>query len=279
MSLTELLQSGKRNQMKRTRTILTALTAGLFLLCGCDSGSDPRDTVYEDMKEAYEKADLMSSNIGLVTKTEEGDSITYGEFGSGVIIGKEDDMYYALTAAHVVSHENSELLVFTVNTEMKNEEIPGIENMTVLKPEVYDSMYKAEVLFSSDRDDLAVIRFACPEDLSAMEIAEDDLNKDDRIMCIGNPQNEWFAISYGKVISGIEKFGEFLDYQSNAMKHTAYMNVGSSGGAAVNEEMKLAGITPGAYFSPDGKKFISGVLIPVSEIRLCLDAWDRQAEF
>jgi S1-C subfamily serine protease len=89
------------------------------------------------------------------------------------------------------------------------------------------------------------------------------------------PQNEWFAVSYGKVTSGIEKFGELQGYPSNAMKHTAYIHSGSSGGAALNEQMQLCGITPGGSYSPDGKDFRYGVLIPVSEIRLCLEDWNR----
>ena len=95
----------------------------------------------------------------------------------------------------------------------------------------------------------------------------------DRIMCVGNPQNTWFALSYGKVTSGTEKFGDLTSHPSNAMKHTAYIQVGSSGGAAINEQMKLVGITPGASLSLDGKSFNYGVLIPVSEINACLNDW------
>ena len=51
---------------------------------------------------------------------------------------------------------------------------------------------------------------------------------------------------------------------------------GSSGGAAVNEKMQLAGITPGGFYSADGKTFKYGVLIPASEIKICLDEWDNQ---
>ncbi|MBQ1826726.1 MAG: hypothetical protein II712_04380 [Erysipelotrichaceae bacterium] len=54
------------------------------------------------------------------------------------------------------------------------------------------------------------------------------------------------------------------------MRHSAFIDVGSSGGAAVNERMQLAVITPGASISPDGKTFHYGVMIPASEIRLCL---------
>ena len=60
------------------------------------------------------------------------------------------------------------------------------------------------------------------------------------------------------------------------MKHTAYMQVGSSGGAVLDENMKLVGITPGASLSLDGKDFYYGVMIPVSEIRICLDEWKKQ---
>jgi S1-C subfamily serine protease len=224
------------------------------------------------MKAAFYKANLLSANIGIFTKTETDGSVSYGECGSGVIFEKKDGAYYALTAAHVVSSENAQLLVFTVNTEMKTDDIPGID-YSVLSQETYESMYEAEAVFVSSRDDLAVIRFAADEDLSVIEFTDADPAKGDRIMCVGNPQNDWFALSYGQVISGIEKFGEFQGHPSNAMKHSAYIQVGSSGGAAFGEDMKLAGITPGASLSPDGKSFYYGVLIPVSEIKLCLDEW------
>lgn len=86
-------------------------------------------------------------------------------------------------------------------------------------------------------------------------IAGENPDKGDRILCVGNPQNEWFSVSYGKVTSGIEKFGEVHGFPSNGMKHTAYMQVGSSGGAAINERIQLIGITPGGYYSADGSRF------------------------
>ena len=120
------------------------------------------------------------------------------------------------------------------------------------------------------------IRFSADEELSIIEISDADPAKEDRIMCVGNPESEWFAVSYGKVTSGIEKFGEDRGFPSNAMRHSAYIHVGSSGGAAIGEDMKLVGITPGASLPLDGKTFKYGVLIPVSEIRICLNEWDRQ---
>lgn len=244
-----------------------------LLLTGCSGSQESgRNTVYEDMKTAFEQSGLLSANIGIFSKTEKDGSISYGECGSGVIFRKDGGTYYALTAAHVVSTENAQLLVFTMNTEMKSENIPGM-NFNILASEVYDSMYTAGIEHISTRGDMAVISFSAEEDLAVMPIAESDPKTGDRILCVGNPVNDWFAVSYGKVTSGIETFGELKGLPSNGMKHSAYMHVGSSGGTAINEQMELAGITPGGSYSLDGKAFNYGVLIPVSEIRQCLNDW------
>lgn len=259
---------------KRMTIVLSILIFTVSLAC-CNGSTDNRNMVYEDMKAVFEKADLLSANIGIFSKTEKDGSVSYGECGSGVIFEKKDGEYCALTAAHVVSVENAQILVFTVNTEMKTDSIPGVD-YTVLSQDTYESMYVAEIQYVSNRDDLAVIRFSADEELSVIEIAESDPQKDERIMCVGNPEGNWFAMSYGNVTSDIEKFGEGQGFPSNAMRHSAYIQVGSSGGATINEQMKLCGITPGASLSLDGKTFKYGVMIPVSEIRLCLDDWKQQ---
>ena len=263
--------------MKISRSICIALSFLLlfsgtaFLFPGCaGEPEDPRDVVYEDMKENLEKSGILSANIGLFSKTEKDGSITYGEGGSGVIFKKEGTTYYALTAAHVVSVEGAELLVYTVNTEMKSEEIPGID-MNVLAQETYEAMYKAEIVRTSTRDDLAIIRFTAEEDLSVATLADSDPKIDDRIMCIGNPNNEWFVVSYGKVTSGMEKFGEAQGFPSNVMKHSAYIHVGSSGGGVFNEQMQLIGTVTGGGMSLMRDSFEFGALIPASEIRLFLE--------
>lgn len=253
--------------------ILTVFLIMMMCLSGCSGRSedDPK-TVHEDMKEAFEKTDLISANIGIFSKIETDDSVSYGECGSGVIIDRDENDYYVLTAAHVVSVENAKLLVFTANTEMKSETVPGTD-ITILNDEVYESMYPAEVLYVSERDDLAVIRFHTDEDLSVIGIADSDPGIGDRIMCVGHPQQDWFTLSFGKITSGIEKFGETQGFPSNIMKHNAYIQVGSSGGAVIDEQMKLIGITTGASLSPDGKKFYFGAMIPVSEIEIALQEW------
>ena len=225
-----------RSMLCKVPSLLMLVGMTLLLLTGCSgSKEDSRNESYEDMKTAFDQSGLLSANIGIFSKTEKEGSISYGECGSGVIFRKDGGTYYALTAAHVVSTENAQLLVFTANTEMKSENIPGMD-FNVLASEVYDSMYPAEIEHISTRGDMAVIRFSSEEDLAVMPIAGNDPKTGDRIMCVGNPQNEWFAVSYGKVTSGIETFGELQGLPSKAMKHSAYMHVGSSGGAAINEK-------------------------------------------
>ena len=73
------------------------------------------------------------------------------ECSSGVIFKKDEGVFYALTAAHVVSVENAQLLVFTVNTEMKTEVIPGVD-YAVLTRETYESMYQAKIVFHTSQD-------------------------------------------------------------------------------------------------------------------------------
>ena len=141
--------------------VLVGITS--LLLTGCSgSQENSRDAVYDDMKTTFEQSGLLSANIGIFSKTEKEGSISYGECGSGVIFKKDGGTYCALTAAHVVSTENAQLLVFTANTEMKSENIPGM-NFNVLASEVYDSMYAAEVEHISTRGDIAVIRFSAEE--------------------------------------------------------------------------------------------------------------------
>lgn len=137
--------------MKSRRTICAALlllmliAGAASLFSGCSGGkNDSRNVVYDDMKEAFERSDMLSANIGIFSKTEKDGNISCCEGGSGVIFKKDGGSYYALTAAHVVSTDDAELLVFTVNTEMKAENVPEAI-INVLAPETYDAMYTAEL--------------------------------------------------------------------------------------------------------------------------------------
>ncbi len=62
----------KSESILRKVLLLTVLVGIVsFLLTGCSgSKEDDRNTVYEDMKAAFEQSGLFSANIGIFSKTE-----------------------------------------------------------------------------------------------------------------------------------------------------------------------------------------------------------------
>lgn len=76
-------------RLKKILFIILAILSLTAVLTGCAGNGGDRKVVYENMKTAFEKADLFSANIGIFTKTERDGLISYGEGGSGVIFEKK----------------------------------------------------------------------------------------------------------------------------------------------------------------------------------------------
>ena len=79
-------------------TVILVLLTLVAILSGCAGNNDSQNTVYEDMQAAFQKANILSANIGIFSKTESDGTVSYGECGSGVIFDKKGGYYYALTA-------------------------------------------------------------------------------------------------------------------------------------------------------------------------------------
>ena len=60
-------------------SVMVLIVALSMILSGCSDSSENRRVVYEDMKAAFEQANLLSSNIGIFTKIDSGASVFYGE--------------------------------------------------------------------------------------------------------------------------------------------------------------------------------------------------------
>ena len=88
----------------RDDLLVSALTFTIAF-SGCSNSNDSRNVIHEDMKASFEQADLLSANIGIFTKTENNGSVSYGEGGSGVIFEKQENTYYALTAALTMTED------------------------------------------------------------------------------------------------------------------------------------------------------------------------------
>ena len=70
----------------KTGKILSVILVMLTLtavLSGCAGNNDSRNVIYEDMQAAFQKANLLSANIGIFSKTEKDGAVSYGECGTG----------------------------------------------------------------------------------------------------------------------------------------------------------------------------------------------------
>lgn len=197
------------------------------------------------------KNNVVSSNIGLVIETitisettEESSSVTdksRSDVTSGVIIKKEGNLYYALTAHHIVKDMDDSKSLYVLLHDEDPYQIP--REMPI------DSYFtrKANIVKSNEEYDLALISFNCDEDLNVVKISEDSFKKGISVSAIGNPTNKGRNyISFGTI-----KSKALYEYESDGMitkncfNHSAYISYGSSGSMLINDKLELVGINLG----------------------------------
>lgn len=255
-------------------TFVVVLTAGLI-----PSVMDyqAKHRVYEDMESDLDS--IMSANICLVDVDVHGGGIAYGAGSSGVIIGKENDVYYALTACHVVrNHEEIDFwIVMTPDDPTLWEYKKDHENTG--QEEYYSRFPKIKTEYANAEYDLAIISFRSEKKLEVAKVAADDPSKGSRIAVISNPEGDKFVRSYGKIRSNhLEIFKGDDDSlpETQVLKHNAYEAPGSSGSGVYDGKMKLVGINIGGgadYFG----RFKFGVMAPAEQINKCLGEWKAGA--
>lgn len=192
------------------------------------------------------------------------DKTFYGErvnedfsHGSGVIFKKrslsEGAEYFVLTNNHVVYREdNGRNFEYTVN-------------------DCYDEVFSANVICASAEYDLAVISFYSPVEYNVLSFSETNPHIDDMIIAFGNPLGVSNAVTFGTtkeyrhvtLSGGLSK--EMSNVTFSVVKHDAYMDGGSSGGALLDVNYRICGINYAAEVSSD-KKFVSGYAIPIDKV-------------
>ena len=213
----------------------------------------------------------VSSHVECVCLLDEKKPEDYVEIGVDA-----EDTYYALTAYHVIDH--NEIDHFAVITpedptafEYKKEH-PGSG-----QEEYYDQLPRVQIVYKAEESDLAVISFQSDKQLSVVPVSDKIAAKGDRIAVISNPEGEKFVSTFGNVRSSKPEKYSFDDDQADnlVLKHSAYEAPGSSGSAVYNEEMELIGINIGGGRDIFGR-FRHGVMIPVDQIRECLQKWNKE---
>ena len=223
--------------------------------------------------------DALSANLYIVVLEESNRSISIPVGASGVIIGREGNTYYALTAKHVLKKANDDttrVMVMAHNQPdykaflNKGGKYQGLN-------EYYAQFSEAQIEYANNQYDLAVISFQTNENYAVLPIATEKPEYGDKVAAISNQNGERNVVTAGKISSRKPSlFGdEEGKHQFPIIKHTALLTAGSSGSALLNENLEIVGINLG------GKEnvfhtFIAGMAMPSDRIHAFIDEWQNQ---
>ncbi len=173
--------------------------------------------------------------------------------GSGVIYKADDNYYYILTNNHVVVQE-----------EDKSRYKYEVEDL-------YGNVYEAQLLCNDPAYDLAVLKFARPNDvqLGVALINETVPKKNATVISLGAPGGQYNFTSWGELlyytdVSGVEG-DSTTAINFDVYVHSCPLNSGSSGGALLNTKLELIGINYAAG-DESGDWYNQGFAIPASRI-------------
>ena len=206
-------------------------------------------------KEFIEKVNqyALSANInivGLEYRNQGNDSsISVPEGASGVIIGKENNKYYALTAKHIFKELNNDTTRFIVmgHNQPDYQDFIGKEGEFQMLNDYYQQFPEAKVEYSNDQYDLAIISFETNENYTVLPISTEKPKHGDKVAAMSNQNGERNMVTAGKISS--KKPSPFGDEEGKLqypiIKHTAFVSTGSSGSALLNENLEIVGINLG----------------------------------
>ncbi|MCD8353953.1 MAG: serine protease [Clostridiales bacterium] len=249
--------------------------------------------VYSDLEEKLDDT-VLSANVTIMlyeeTVEENITSVDLFYTATGVIFDFDEQYYYVLTAAHVVdSDDTSDTLsegteaAETIHSYyyILNSDAPSLSEAreaseSFLSLEEYCTWFPvAEIEYISENSDIAILKFHSDEEFMSLDLSSIDPGYGDRIIAIGENQSV-LEYHYGKITSKNLKMFETDDGRKDQVLYTnAYVIPGFSGGAVLNENMEIAGITVGGGADFRGR-FRYGALIPVSTITEEIESWKAQ---
>ncbi|SFZ92204.1 Do/DeqQ family serine protease [Flaviramulus basaltis] len=137
--------------------------------------------------------------------------------GSGVIINADG---YIITNNHVIN--NSDELTVTLNN---------------------NKTYKAEIVGSDPKTDIALLKIETDEDLPFVTFADSDNAKiGEWVLAVGNPFNLTSTVTAGIISAKARNLDPSGTYTQSFIQTDAAVNPGNSGGALVNTSGELVGI-------------------------------------
>ena len=203
------------------------------------------ESILANMRINVENYDM--AGFGFKTQTNVSNTL-----GSGVIFYEENGYYYILTNNHVVYKERN--------------------YQTITVEDAYESSYTATLIASDANYDLAIIAIAKTRDLKVIPLAGYSLNTNDLVIAMGEPDRLSNIISLG-YITGTKKFTPNQEdkVMSNVTFEVYMMSApiqnGSSGGALLDDNLRLVGINFASAHDKDTNEFKYGYTIPAYKVR------------
>jgi Do/DeqQ family serine protease len=171
--------------------------------------------------------------------------------GSGIIVRKNDGVYYALTNHHVVD-ETTEIRVATKD---------GKE-------------YPAELVGKDERKDLAMVSFKTNDYYPLALLGDSDsVRVGDWAIAMGNPLGEQFSFSVTMgIVSAVGRTGGMAGNINDFIQTDAPINQGNSGGPLINIRGEVIGINTWiASNAPGGGSVGLGFAIPINNAKRSID--------
>lgn len=220
-----------------------------------------KNRIFSDMEVKTD--DVIRGVVGIVPESDSNGLTSYNGIGSGVIFDRKDDIYYVITAKHVINKDNSKFKIFTRDTEFSGQIIKADDNVNFEIPDsnYYESLLDGKVEYISETDDLAILSFKYDGDLTVLNFESKELSINDKIMVIGHPEGSRYQITYGYIKSKLKDVRN-----DKVLEHNAYMKQGNSCGVALTENMKIAGINISGKFTLLGH-YRKGYMIPYNIVK------------
>ncbi len=279
-------QLNKGNGTKKKHIIILLLITLLVFIFNTLFLPSIKSFIYQLMnKEFIEKVEkyALPANIKIVQfqykSRENSNMFSVSAGASGVIIGREANKYYALTAEHVIRElediDQTRIIVIGYDQLDMNDHLSkggkyqGLENY-------YKQFPQSIVEYASEKYDLAIISFYGNKDYGVIPISSEIPKYGDVVASMSNPYRERNTVTVGKIITTKPRpFGDKgRNIQYPIVKHTAMISEGSSGSALLNENLEIVGINLGGGENIF-RKFVNGMAMPSDGIRDFLDEWEQ----
>jgi Do/DeqQ family serine protease len=172
--------------------------------------------------------------------------------GSGIIVRKNGDTYYALTNNHVVSDGQSVVDEIVVETEGGKE-------------------FPAKLVGRDGRRDLAMVSFQTTEKLALATLGDSEkVSVGDWAIAVGNPLGFSSSVTMG-IVSAVGRTGGPGDNINDYIQTDASINQGNSGGALVNIRGEIIGINMWIASSSGGGSVGLGFAIPINNAKRTIE--------